>query len=87
MTEMSIHLTDWQLQGLQHVATEYKASMEDIIKQSIDAWLHLKRPAVLDQEEKMRRILSVAGKYNSGLGDVSENHDHYLAEAYGEHLH
>ncbi len=35
-----------------------------------------------DKQELMRRALEVAGKYRSGLSDVSVNHDHYLAEAY-----
>ena len=37
---------------------------------------------LLDREEKKLRILELAGKYNSGLSDVSARHDDYLVEAY-----
>ena len=33
------------------------------------------------REEQWERAMSVVGKFSSGLGDLSTNHDKYLAEA------
>jgi len=35
-----------------------------------------------DPQEQRKRLFSIAGKYDSGLSDVSERHDNYLAEAF-----
>ncbi len=32
------------------------------------------------QKEKWRKALAIAGRYRSGLSDVSSEHDKYLAE-------
>jgi hypothetical protein len=37
-----------------------------------------------DDEERRQRARSAAGCASSGLGDLSANHDKYLAEAYAE---
>jgi hypothetical protein len=37
-----------------------------------------------DDEERRQRARSAAGCASSGLGDLSANHDKYLAEAYSE---
>jgi len=34
----------------------------------------------IDRAERVRRALAVIGKYRSGLPDVAEDHDRYLAE-------
>ncbi|MGH9243165.1 MAG: hypothetical protein ACRD29_02365 [Acidimicrobiales bacterium] len=52
-------------------------SMSQVVQDAIDE--SVPNP---DKQELMRRALEVAGKYRSGLSDVSVNHDHYLAEAY-----
>jgi plasmid stability protein len=36
----------------------------------------------LSKEERKRRALSIIGKFSSGLPDIAQNHDDYLAEAY-----
>jgi hypothetical protein len=42
----------------------------------------LSRASELTMAEKRRRSLEVLGKYRSGVTDLAENHDKYLAEAY-----
>jgi membrane protein implicated in regulation of membrane protease activity len=40
--------------------------------------------STVGDKERRRQALSAAGQGDSGLGDLSENHDKYLAEAYAE---
>jgi len=34
--------------------------------------------------DALRQAAAVAGRFNSGLADIGTDHDHYLAEAFGE---
>lgn len=40
--------------------------------------------STVGDKERHRQARSAAGQGDSGLGDLSENHDNYLAEAYAE---
>jgi hypothetical protein len=35
-------------------------------------------------DEKKKAALAAIGRFSSGHGDISENHDRYLAEVYGD---
>jgi len=35
-----------------------------------------------ERQGRFRRAIDVAGKHSSGLGDVADQHDHYLEEAF-----
>jgi predicted DNA-binding protein len=39
---------------------------------------------LIDIEERRRRAISVAGRFRSGISDISLKHDDHLAEIYGE---
>jgi len=54
--------------------------MPEIILDSID--LVHQRQSWLDKETLRRRAIELAGKYQSGVTDLSEAHDHYLVEAW-----
>jgi len=54
--------------------------MADLVREGVKLYLEAhKRPS---REELVRRALSIVGKYSSGPGDVSVNHDEYLADIY-----
>jgi len=53
--------------------------MAELIRDAVDR--ELERD---DEEAKWERAFAVMGKFRSGLADVSERHDDYLAEAYLE---
>ncbi|UCE40572.1 MAG: ribbon-helix-helix protein, CopG family [Candidatus Aminicenantes bacterium] len=36
----------------------------------------------IDQDERRRRALAAAGRFRSGISDISINHDKYLEDAY-----
>lgn len=40
----------------------------------------------VDDDMRWERALAAAGSGDSGLGDVSENHDEYFAQAIEEHM-
>ncbi len=81
MIRTQIQLTETQASALKAMAKKHRVSMAELIRRGIDQYLRNEGPVVSD-EERRRRALSVIGGFHSGLRDVAENHDHYLAEAY-----
>ncbi|HRQ42616.1 MAG TPA: ribbon-helix-helix protein, CopG family [Chloroflexota bacterium] len=82
MIRTQIQLTEKQSHILKQRAIEEGVSVAEVIRRSINVYIHAETE--IDTEERKRRALSVLGKYDSGLTDLSENHDKYLAEVYGE---
>lgn len=39
---------------------------------------------IVDIEERRRRAIAAAGRFRSGIADLSTNHDKYLEESYNE---
>jgi len=75
---MQVQLTPEQHQGLRRLSTETCRSLADLVREGVDLYLgSTQRP---DQKELWERALSIVGKYSSGLTDVGQNHDRYLAE-------
>ncbi|MGI9110618.1 MAG: CopG family transcriptional regulator [Gaiellaceae bacterium] len=79
MVRTQISLTEEQAQRLKRVARERGVSMAAVIREAVDAAVPETDP---DREAKWARALAAVGSFSSGLGDVSENHDEHLAEAY-----
>ena len=77
MVRTQIQLTETQAALLKRRAAERGESMAAVIRELVDQGL--REPA---GEDRWRRALSVVGKYDSGLTDIAENHDEYLAEAF-----
>lgn len=80
MNRLVVQLTDEQLAALRELARREKVSIAEIVRQSVSQ--RMRGNIVLSREERVRRALAVAGRYASGRGDVSKNHDRELAEAY-----
>ncbi len=38
--------------------------------------------SIVNVEERKRRAIAAAGRFRSGLANLSTDHDHYLTEAY-----
>ena len=55
--------------------------MAELIRRAVDDGLARYGDTV--SQAKKERALAVVGRYRSGLTDVAEKHDEYLAEAYG----
>jgi len=83
MIRMQIQLTDQQLSLLRHEAAERGTSVAALVRDAVDR--ALKRPARgASLEERKRRAIAAAGRFHSGLGDVSARHDDYFADSIEE---
>jgi predicted DNA-binding protein len=79
MVRTQISLTPEQAEGLNRLARERGVSMATVVREAVDAVLERE-----DREMRWQRALESLQKLprGSGLGDLSVNHDKYLAEAY-----
>lgn len=75
MIRTQIQLTEEQLSALRKLSAEQGRSVADLIRNSVDHML-----ADSGREARGQRFLDAAGRFHSSAGDVSENHDKYLAE-------
>lgn len=68
--------------ALREMSAQTGQSIAELTRRAVDSYIKQNRG--ISREERIRRAMSVAGKYHSGLHDVGENHDKYLDEIYGE---
>lgn len=78
MIRTRIQLTEEQAKALEALATKQSVSVAELIQRGIDGLLKV------DGAKRRQRALAAAGKFRSGRTDLSNEHDHYLAEAYEE---
>ena len=83
MVRTQIQLTERQARELKRMAAREGVSMAEVIRKAVDAKIR-EGSGEVPWEEKVRRARAVMGKFRSGLKDVAERHDHYLAEEYGK---
>lgn len=79
MRRMQLHLTDEQAQALAARAATVDRPVAALVRDAIDRWLGDEERRVL-----VERAFGVIGVGHSGLGDLAEHHDAYLAEAIDE---
>jgi predicted DNA-binding protein len=79
MIRTQIQLTGEQAKRLRDVAAAEGRSMADVIRESVDAYL-AEAPLRRSADALRTEALALAGKYQSGLGDLAADHDRYLAE-------
>jgi predicted transcriptional regulator len=77
-----IQLTDEQMRALKALAAARRTSVAKLIRQSVDELL--RHAGGIDAADRRRRAIAAAGRFHSGQGDISTNHDDYLTEAYLE---
>ncbi len=82
MIRTQIQLTDDQARELRELAYRNDVPVAELIRKAIDDMLS--KGGQVSARERHLRLLSIAGKYDSGLTDVSARHDDYLDEAYAE---
>ena len=82
MIRTQIQLTEEQSRKIKAVAREENISMAQAIRNAVDDWL--KRRSGLTETERWERSLEVVGKHRTGVSDIAENHDRYLAQAYAD---
>ncbi len=80
MIRTQIQLTDAQAEGLKALSKTKGGSMAGWIRKAVDRLLH--DGVSLDREALKKRALAAIGGAQSGLGDLAENHDSYLEDAF-----
>ncbi|MCX6377235.1 MAG: ribbon-helix-helix protein, CopG family [Armatimonadetes bacterium] len=79
MVRTQIQVSEEQSKGLKRLAKKQRISVAEVIRRSVDRTL--REEYVPSQEEIWDRALKAVGCGRSGLKDVSERHDEYLADA------
>ena len=78
MVRAQVQFTEEQAEALRQLSAESGKSIAEIVRLGVELYLDAQtRPS---RRERVERALRFAGKYSSGLTDVSVNHDRYLAE-------
>lgn len=81
MVRTQVQLTEDQHRRLKEAARTRDVSLAEVVRRSVDAWLA--EQGRDGSRELVERALSVVGRFASGLTDVAERHDEYLAEDFG----
>ncbi|MBC7251910.1 MAG: ribbon-helix-helix protein, CopG family [Anaerolineae bacterium] len=82
MIRTQVQLSEEQARILRELAAARHTSVAELIRQSVDNLIQTARE--LDVEERRRRAIAAAGRFRSGVSDISAAHDEYLAEALQE---
>lgn len=80
MVRTQIQLTDGQAAQVRQLAAAEHVSMAEIVRRGID--LYMRHASVPRAETLRERARAAAGRFHSGNGDTSANHDQVLAEAF-----
>jgi hypothetical protein len=82
MVRIQVELSDQQAQALERLSVQRGVSMAHLLQQGVELVIG----AVESPEWRSRRerALAALGCFASGAGNLAEQHDHYLAEAYGQ---
>ena len=78
MIRTQVQLTDDQARALRRVAAARGVSMAAVIRELVDA--SLAKPA----SSRSARARAVVGRFGSGKGTISRDHDQELDRAYSE---
>lgn len=76
MVRTQIQISSEQAAGLKRLAAERKTSISELVREGIAAVLRLRAG-----DDQKARALAAAGKFRSGLTDLSEKHDQYFAKS------
>lgn len=83
MVRKQIQFTRRLAAALRREASRRKTSESAVVREAVD---RLVGARASDRDKSWDRVLALAGKFHSGLHDVSERHDEYYADALYEEL-
>lgn len=78
MIRTQIQLDERQLAALRSRAAQEGVSMSELIRRGVD--LLLASAPGGNAEERIKRAMAVAGRFRSGVPDLSTDHDRYFME-------
>jgi hypothetical protein len=80
MTRTQVQIGSRQYEGLKRLAARRGVSLSQLVREGVDSVL-----SRADKDDRRRNLLSIVGKYGKGGTErVSEEHDRYLDEIYGD---
>ena len=82
MVRTQIQLEETQYRSLKELAARQNTSVAEVIRRAVDQLLTT--TGTVSDDERRRRARAIVGRFRSGQSDVSERHDDYLTEIYGE---
>ncbi len=77
MVRTQVQLTEEQAQRLKALAQEEGVSLAELVRRAVEGYLQEKGNGSFS--ERAERALAVVGRFASGLTDVGQEHDRYLA--------
>lgn len=78
MKRTQILISEEQHKLLKGIASKKNISMAEAVRECIT--YYEKNKPVISDKKKHKKLLSMAGKYDSGLGDLAKNHDKYIEQ-------
>ena len=80
MKPVQVYLRPEQIESLRTIAERRKVSMAELVRQGVDHMLS-------DVPAEEDPLWDIIGTFDSGLGDLAEKHDEYLARLIHEENH
>ena len=80
MVRAQVQFTEEQMEALRQISRQQRRSISAIVRDAVATAITTNRTR--PETDRVRRALDVAGKFSSGLTDVSARHDDYLADAF-----
>ncbi len=81
MVQRVVELTEEESEKLDELARTMGVPAQELLHNAVNSLLRTPGAPAHPTEEQWQRAMSIAGKYRSGLTDLSVNHDQYWAEA------
>ena len=81
MLRTQIQIEEHQINWLRDRAKEKGVSVSQLIREGVEFYRKYQDRFPEDQKKK---ALAAIGRYASGVSDISENHDDYLAKSFQE---
>ena len=81
MVRTQIQLTDEQSRAVKKLARRRGVSVAEFVRRALDRQIDLETARI---DELRLRAIAALGCGKSGLGDLSEQHDQYLAEDFAQ---
>ena len=82
MIRVQIQLRRAQALALRKMAAEQRVSIAELIRRALDQTLNARAP--LSGRRHMERLRTRMERFDPGIKDLAERHDHDLAEAFAD---
>lgn len=80
MVRTQIQLTEEQVNSLKRLANKLHVSLAELVREGVDTIL--RTSGEVTSEERKRRAIAAAGRFRSGIRDLSAKHDAHLVKAF-----